>query len=389
MAIVLADRVRQTSSTTGTGAFTLIGGLAGYQAFSVIGNGNQTYYTIYNTRNGEWEVGVGTYTAPSTLSRDTVLASSNNGALVSFGTGSKDVWGDYPAGKAITSDNLQSNVAPYLGPSLVQFGAVGDNATDNTAAMTAAEASAYESIYVPDGTYRFTQLTLTKQYTGPGVLRYGDGYLQDCLVMTMERPRGSTGPYTITSPNDIVFNPVGNVVFNGVRASGVGTAVSQTDALTSTALAAGVAVGLQLTNTPNANVKTLDWYEEGTWTPIVQGSSTPGSSTTYTERYARFTRIGNQCRIRVRVKFTVTGGTGTPIITNLPFQGLVDGPGPSPSGFGTGFLSDTSFTGQFGWYALGFNLYVYQNSEAGNVSNLTDMSQGWDIDLTYDIASGV
>ena len=103
MAFVLADRVRDTTTTTGTGTVTLSGTApTGYQTFGAgIGNGNNTYYTI--NADSQWEVGIGTYTASgTTLSRNTVLASSNGGALVDFALGIKDVFVTYPAEKAVT-----------------------------------------------------------------------------------------------------------------------------------------------------------------------------------------------------------------------------------------------------------------------------------------------
>jgi hypothetical protein len=103
MAFVLADRVRDTTTTTGTGTVTLSGTApTGYQTFGDgIGNGNNTYYTI--NADSQWEVGIGTYTASgTTLARNTVLASSNGGALVDFAIGTKDVYCDYPAEKAVT-----------------------------------------------------------------------------------------------------------------------------------------------------------------------------------------------------------------------------------------------------------------------------------------------
>ena len=107
MALVLADRVRETSTTASTGTLTLSGAVANFQSFSAIGNSNTTYYTIVNRSASEWEVGIGTYTASgTTLSRDTVLSSSNSNSLVNFSAGTKDVWGDYPAGKAVTTDTL-------------------------------------------------------------------------------------------------------------------------------------------------------------------------------------------------------------------------------------------------------------------------------------------
>jgi hypothetical protein len=105
MALVLKDRVKETSATTGTGTVTLAGAVADYQAFSVIGDGNTTYYTITLPTSSEWEVGIGTYTASgTTLSRDTVLASSNSGSLVNFSAGDKDVFVVYPAGKSVFED---------------------------------------------------------------------------------------------------------------------------------------------------------------------------------------------------------------------------------------------------------------------------------------------
>lgn len=102
MAFVLADRVKETTTTTGTGTITLAGAASGFQSFSAIGNGNNTYYAIVGQTTTEWEVGIGTYTsAGTTLSRTTVLASSNAGSLVNFSAGTKDVWCDYPAGRAV------------------------------------------------------------------------------------------------------------------------------------------------------------------------------------------------------------------------------------------------------------------------------------------------
>jgi len=114
MALVLKDRVKETSTTTGTGTFTLAGASTGFQAFSVIGDGNTTYYTIALQGGSEFEVGIGTYTSSgTTLSRDTVLSSSNGGSLVNFSAGTKDVFCDYPAGKSVNLDS--SNNVSALG----------------------------------------------------------------------------------------------------------------------------------------------------------------------------------------------------------------------------------------------------------------------------------
>jgi hypothetical protein len=111
MALVVKDRVQETSTTTGTGTFTLAGAVSGFQSFSVIGNANTTYYTIVG--GAEWEVGLGTYTSSgTTLSRDTVLASSAGGTTkVTFSAGTKNVFVTYPADKAIYDDAAGNVIA--------------------------------------------------------------------------------------------------------------------------------------------------------------------------------------------------------------------------------------------------------------------------------------
>jgi hypothetical protein len=106
MALVLADRVKESTTTTGTGAISLAGAAVGFQTFSTaVGNANTCYYTIADQSGASWEVGIGTYTsAGNTLSRDTIISSSNVGSLVTFSAGTKDVFVTYPAGKALYFD---------------------------------------------------------------------------------------------------------------------------------------------------------------------------------------------------------------------------------------------------------------------------------------------
>jgi hypothetical protein len=115
MALVIDDRVRETTTVTGTNDATLLGAVTGFQAFSVIGNGNTTYYTISDQSGGNWEVGIGTYSSIGpTLERTTVLSSSAGGAKVSFPAGTKDVFVTYPSDKAVYLD-ASGDVQPALG----------------------------------------------------------------------------------------------------------------------------------------------------------------------------------------------------------------------------------------------------------------------------------
>lgn len=110
MALVVFDRVQETTATTGTGTLTLGGAVAGFQSFAVVGNGNTTYYTIVN--GSEWEVGIGTYTASgTTLSRDTVLSNSLGTTSPITLVGASNVFITYPASKSVNLNAL-GNVSP-------------------------------------------------------------------------------------------------------------------------------------------------------------------------------------------------------------------------------------------------------------------------------------
>jgi hypothetical protein len=100
MALVIADRVKETTTTAGTGTVTLLGASTGFQSFAVIGNTNTTYYAIAAQSGNEWEVGIGTYTSSgTTLARTTVLSNSSGTqpSALSFSAGTKDVFVTYPA----------------------------------------------------------------------------------------------------------------------------------------------------------------------------------------------------------------------------------------------------------------------------------------------------
>lgn len=99
MALVIKDRVKETTTTAGTGTYTLAGAEVGFQAFSSVGDGNTTYYSV--TDGGDWEVGIGTYTASgTTLARTTILSSSNGNSAVDWTAGEKFVFVTQPSSKA-------------------------------------------------------------------------------------------------------------------------------------------------------------------------------------------------------------------------------------------------------------------------------------------------
>ena len=107
MAIVLNDRVRETTQTVGTGSYLLLGAVDSFQGFSSIGNGNSTYYCVVEQGGVNWEVGVGTYnTSTKILTRDSIISSSNGGSAVNFLIGTKDIFGTLPASIAALITSL-------------------------------------------------------------------------------------------------------------------------------------------------------------------------------------------------------------------------------------------------------------------------------------------
>ena len=189
MALVLADRVRETTTTTGTGTVTLAGAYTGFQTFSAgVGNTNSTYYTIANVSTGEYEVGIGTYTTSgNTLSRTTVLASSNGGALVNFSAGTKDAFVTQPAERALyiasAGTGLESKVTAFTNGGIVYASSTSALATGSALtfngsqlgvggnpASTGIDTGATQAFIVAPNTNTGAALTLVTDSVGRGFL---------------------------------------------------------------------------------------------------------------------------------------------------------------------------------------------------------------------------
>ena len=139
MALVINDRVKETTTTTGTGAVSLGGAVTGFEAFSAgIGNSNTTYYAISHQTEDEFEVGLGTLDGDSSdLTRTTVISSSNSDSAVDFAAGTKDVFCTMPASKLVfedASDNVTVGNDLILGSdsSVLKFGADSDTTLTHT-----------------------------------------------------------------------------------------------------------------------------------------------------------------------------------------------------------------------------------------------------------------
>jgi len=217
MALVLLDRVRETSTTTGTGTFTLAGAIYGFQSFAAIGNGNTTYYTITDTNAGTWEVGIGTYTlVGTTLSRDTVLSSSNGGALVPFAAGTKDVFVTYPAEKAIYEE-VNGDTIINAGPITVLGPGTGNPVPfDETLGRFYGNQPTFQQIYI--------QNQNDDQEASADIVAYndeGDG-VNNFIDMGISSSNYSSASYPIfTASSGYVFNDGGELIIGSGSAHDV------------------------------------------------------------------------------------------------------------------------------------------------------------------------
>jgi len=200
MALVLADRVKETTSTTGTGTWNLSGAVTGFQTFvAAIGTGNTTYYSAYDG-NSNWEVGLGTVTSgsPNTLSRNTIYASSNAGAAVNFTT-APTVWCDYPAGKA----TALTNPTPTAGG--VLYG------TGSAAAVTSAGTSGYFLQSTGSGAPTWSSVSTGAAYTKTdftataGQTSFSATYTVGYVDVYQNGAKLSTTQYTATNGTSIVL----------------------------------------------------------------------------------------------------------------------------------------------------------------------------------------
>jgi hypothetical protein len=207
MALVLKDRVRESTTTAGTGTLTLDGAVGGFQGFSVIGNGNTTYYAIVDVTTGAWEVGVGTYTSSGqTLSRDTVLESSSGGTLVAFTSNIKDVFCTYPAERAVTLTDVQTLTNKTI------------NLTSNTLVATSAQLASAVTDETGTGALVFaTSPTLVTPALGTpssGVVTNLTGTASININGTVGATTANTGAFTTLAAS-------GAVTLSGGTANGV------------------------------------------------------------------------------------------------------------------------------------------------------------------------
>jgi hypothetical protein len=213
MALVLKDRVKETTTTTGTGAITLLGASTGYQSFSAIGNGNTCYYAISSTGGSEWEVGIGTYTSSgTTLSRDTILSSSSGGGVISLSAGTKEVYVVYPSEKGVWLD-ASGNVVQSTFTGINVTG----TATINVATLTSGTVSTTPTTAtdIVNKSYVDTQVAVGINYHSP--VNYEVPSTTGNLTATYNNGSSGVGATLTNAGTLTAFTPDGVVASVGNR----------------------------------------------------------------------------------------------------------------------------------------------------------------------------
>ena len=215
MALVVNDRVKETSTTTGTGTFTLDGAVLGFETFSsAIGNTNTTYYAIVNTADGEFEVGLGTVGA-GTLARTTIISSSNSDSAVDFAAGTKNVFVTLPASKSVILDS-SGNIVANNGSNLTNLNA------DNLASGT-----------VPDARFPATLPALNgSALTNLDADNVASGTLASDRLPTVPTTKGGTGLTAIGTANQVLAVNSGATALEYQTISADITGVTAGDGLT-------------------------------------------------------------------------------------------------------------------------------------------------------------
>jgi hypothetical protein len=305
MPLVVADRVRETTTTTGTGTVTLAGAVNGYQSFSAIGNGNTTYYTI--NAGSQWEVGIGTYTgAGPSLSRDTVLESSNSGSLVDFAAGPKDVFVTYPAEKSI-SDGYGLLPVANGGTGATTLTANGVLLGNGTSAISATAVGATGQVLVGNTGAAPTWSTLS----GIGVTSFAGG------TTGLTPASATTGAITLAGTLAVANGGTGATTLSaGYLVKGNGTSAASASVVyddgTNVGIGTSANYGGRLNLVPAATPTT---FAGGNTFQI-------GEATGNTNYRLQLGYINHATAGYIGSVQAYTGVTGSPTVANLTLQGV-------------------------------------------------------------------
>jgi hypothetical protein len=332
MALVLADRVKETTTTAGTGTVTLLGAAPGFQSFAVVGNANTTYYTIAGQTTSEWEVGIGTYTSSgTTLARTTVLSNSSGTqpSALSFSAGTKDVFVTYPSSKSVNLD--ASGNATALGTP-VAF--VGTNITGTASGLTAGNATTL-------ATGRTIAITGDLAYTSPSF--------------------NGSGNVTAAGTLATVNSNVGSFTFSSITVNAKGLVTAASSGSAPAEFPSGTRLTFNQTAAPTGYTKSLT--NNNSALRLVTGTVGTGGSAVFTTAFGTPSVSGS-----VSLSGTVGGTTlSTNQIPSHTHSGFSQDEGPFRVTGGSSNANATSATGAAG----GGGSHDHSFSGSGSLSSAT------------------
>lgn len=366
MALVLADRVRETTTTTGTVAVVLAGAYPSFQSFlAAVGNGNTTYYAISNLAAGEWEVGVGTYTSSgNTLSRDTVLSSSNAGSLVNFSAGSKDVICTQPAERAVYVNAADTQVSvPQLAATSITdsgnltFTGTGNRITGDFSNATIANRVAFQTstvngatqlAVIPNGTSNTTtlqiyntndpanssrgifgavgttEIRLTSDITGTGTylpMTFYTGGSERVRIDTSGNVGiGTSSPTTKLTVGSIAAGTIEATYKGNIRIEGTETTIESQGGLEFKMTSDGYGAKIQTLSSGGTNLVFATRNASATWTERmrIDPSGNVGIGLTNPSSVLQLNRTGST---ETAVKFTNGGGASSGFVVGASSAG--------------------------------------------------------------------
>jgi Chaperone of endosialidase len=323
MALVLYDRVQQTGTANTTVSFTLSGSVTGFQSFAVVGNGNTTYYSATDA-SGNWEVGIGTYATGGTLTRTTILSSSNSGSAVTF-SGTVNVFVTYPSGKSVNLDASGNATSLGTPASFVATNVTGLPISTGVSGLGTNVATALAVAVGSAGAFVTFNGALGTPSSGTVTNLTGTASIN--INGTVGATTASTGAFTsLSDSGNLDFTGISNRITgdfsNATVASRVMFQTNTTNGITRiSAIPNGSGAGSIFTAygaTDPTNSGTLSFYQNASASAIIASITGTGTYTPLT-----FTTNGSE-RLRIFTSGGVSiGNTTDPGATNLSVTGSV------------------------------------------------------------------
>lgn len=346
MALILADRVRELTATTGTGSVTLIGSPDGFETFAAsIGDGNTTYYTIAEKTGDNWEVGVGTYrSAGNLLERTTVLSSSNGGNKVAFAAGDKDVFVILPAEKVVSTD--AAGTMAYQNADAVAI--TGGTIDGTTIGSTTPDAATFTTLIGGKDQANYGQLTGGATTKAVEFRTLGSDTNIACAI----RSKGTGAIDLAAGSSGVNISNGGTVTAITRTGTGFGYTSFPSVAISAPTTAGGVqatASVATMVNTGSAVQSGGTGYTVGDTLTVVGGTFTAAAATlTVTSVSGSVITAATpanfgQYTVLPTNPVSVTGGTGTGATFNLTF-GIGSAPSFTITNAGSGYVEQPTVT---------------------------------------------